>query len=65
MNLESILTSENIEEKIRSNEDYIFTKDYLNIENDVARLPYINIKSNVSSLFITQENLLELMILVL
>jgi hypothetical protein len=28
-----------------SNEDYIFTKDYLNIENDVARLPYINIKS--------------------
>ena len=24
---------------------YIFTKDYLNIENDVARLPYINIKS--------------------
>ena len=29
-----------------SNEDYIFTKDYLNIENDVARLPYINIKTH-------------------
>lgn len=31
--------------KINKNEDYIYTKDFLEIENNVSRLPYININS--------------------